>query len=147
MARTPGFWSTIPKACSRTGTILWSAVGQIRRGADGRYPETGIDGKKRAALYAKSALIRFAARENLPLWTTTSSSAPEAVEKVRELVQDAGGKFGSVKTLDPGLDTVMTRLRVRNENGKWKISAGCRSALARWYGRRAVEARINERNL
>ena len=113
-------------------TLLWAAITQTPRGPDGKYPDRTLDGPTRAALYLKSTLILFAAREGLDLWATTSNSAPEAVERVRERVLDAGGEFGRVVTRDPGPEAVLERLR--REDGS--VSEECEKAIRRWYGRR-----------
>lgn len=107
-------------------TALWAALTGAVRGPDGRYPvrEDG-DPALRLALYLKAAAVAYAAREGLNGWATTSSSSPEAVERLREQ-----GARGPVQTVDPGEDVVQRRLA--EPNGE--LSPACEQAVRRWYG-------------
>lgn len=106
-------------------TALWVALTGAERGPDGRYPErSGDDPALALALYLKAAAVRYAAREGLRGWVTTSSSSPEAVERLREQ-----GASGPVRTVDPGEQTV--RRRLAGPDGE--LSAACEQAIGRWY--------------
>ena len=110
-------------------TALWAAVRGLERDPNGRYPvreddEAGL----RMALYLKSTAIAFAAREDLDAWVTTSSSSPEAVERIREL---AGGALGVIHTVYVEEDEALKRLRV-----KGRVSKECKKAVGRWFRRR-----------
>ena len=107
-------------------TAIWAAVRNVERDQKGRYPvrlsdDVGI----RAAAYLKSVGIAFAERENLEAWTTTSSSAPEAIERIRE-----AGARGRVVTVDPGEAVVRRRLA---DPDTGELDPECDRALIRWY--------------
>ena len=108
-------------------TALWVALRGLERDGEGRYPErrTG-DPALRIASYLKAAAVRFAAEQGIDAVVTTSSSAPEAVERLREL-----GALGPVRTVDPGEEVV--RRRLAGPDGQ--LSAECETAIGRWYRR------------
>ena len=105
-------------------TALWAALYGYERGADGRYPERTATEAALAA-YLKAAVVRYASRDGLAGVVTTSSSSPEAVERLREAGATAG-----VRTVDPGEDVV--RRRLAGPDGT--LSAACEIAVSRWYG-------------
>ena len=128
-------------------TSIWSSILGITRDPDGLYRERLDDERAmRMAQYMKWAGLRFAAKENIDSWFTIANSAPEAVEKVRAVVEEVGGEFGRVQTLDPGIDTVMGRLSFKlRDYGVESVddlddglSEECRKAVAKWYGSRAA---------
>ena len=107
-------------------TAIWASIRGLERGPDGRYPVRLDDGQGlRMAAYLKSTGIAFAERENLNGWTTTSSSAPESIERLR-----ARGASGVVRTIDPGEQVVRRRL---TDPITGELDPECDRALLRWY--------------
>ena len=107
-------------------TAIWAAVRGLERGPDGRYPVRLDDDRGlRVAAYLKSVGIAFAEREGLDGWTSTSSSSPVAVERLR-----AAGATGRTITLDPGLSVVQRRLA---DPDTGELDPECDRALLRWY--------------
>ena len=107
-------------------TAIWAAVRGLERGPDGRYPvRLDDDQGLRMAAYLKATGIAFAEREGLDGWATTSSSAPEAVERIREQ-----GATGRVQTIDPGEAVVRRRLA---DPDTGELDPQCDSAQLRWY--------------
>ena len=109
-------------------TAIWAAVTGAERDADGRYPirEDG-DPALALAAYLKLTIVRYAKREGLNGVVTTSSSSPEAVERLREAGATAG-----VETVDPGEAVVRRRLADRRTG---RLHAACERAVSRWYRR------------
>ena len=108
-------------------TPLWAALRGLERDSDGKYPvREGDDPGLRTALYLKSVAIRFAAQEDIEAWTTTSSSSPEAVERLR-----AAGATGRTVTVDPGETEIRRRLA---DPDTGEVSDACQDAIVRWYG-------------
>ncbi len=110
-------------------TAIWAALRGLERDASGRYPvrlasDPGLD----LALYLRAVAVRFASENGLDGWATTSNSAPEAVERLRER-----GAAGRVVTVDPGESVVRARL-ADPETGE--VSGECDRAVRRWYGPR-----------
>ena len=129
-----------------TTTIVVALLG-LTRDEDGVYCERLDDEKGlKVGQYMKWAGLRFAAKENIDSWFTIANSAPEAVEKVRAVVEENGGKFGRVHTIDPGIDEVMGRLAFKLRDYGVEavddlddgLSEECRKAVAKWYGSRAA---------
>ena len=131
-------------------TPLWAALRGLERDEDGRYPvRVGDDDGLRTALYLRSVAIGFAAREGIEGWVTTSSSAAQAVERLRET-----GATGRIVTVDPGLNTAMERLTIPKDripegfrivsdgDGRAYLLDECDDALGRWYQRSPISARI-----
>ena len=109
-------------------TLIYAAIANVRRNPDtGRFPprESG-DPRLALAQLVKIAVIREAASRGLEGWTTTSSSEPEAVERLREF-----GATGRVVTVDPGEAVVLRRLAeyTAEEGG----DSECQNAIRRWY--------------
>lgn len=114
-------------------TAIWVALTGAERGPDGKYPERGdADPALELAQYLKAAAVRQAARTGLQGVVTTSSSAPAAVERLREQGATAG-----VRTVDPGAAEVVERL-ADPESGQ--LSGPCRQAVGRWYDAGTVAA-------
>ena len=109
-------------------TALWAALFGYERGSDGRYPVRSAD-EAALASYLKAALVRYAAREGLTGWVTTSDSSAEAVERLREQ-----GATGPVRTVDPGEEVV--RERLAGPDGQ--VSDDCNRAIDRWYRRSSL---------
>lgn len=108
-------------------TAIWAALRGFDRDDDGRYPvRTDDDPALDLAVYLKATAVRYAARQGLDGIVTTSSSSPEAVERLREQGATAG-----VETIDPGEQ--VARERLIGADGD--LSPECEKALARWYGR------------
>ena len=106
-------------------TALWAAIKGVERDSNGLYPERrGDDPALEAARYLKAALVGFAARQGLSGIVTTSSSSPEAVERLREQGATAG-----VRTVDPG--EAVVRRRLAGPDGQ--LSGACEQAVQRWY--------------
>lgn len=106
-------------------TALWAALRQFERDEDGKFPvRTSDDPVLGLAVYLKATAVRYASREGMDGVVTTSSSAPEAVERLREQ-----GATGPVKTINPGIESA--RRRLAGPDGK--VSPECEKALARWF--------------
>ena len=116
-------------------TSIWAALRAFDRDDDGKFPvRTDNDPALDLAVYLKAAAVRYAAREGLTGIVTTSSSAPEAVERLREQGATAG-----VQTIDPGREVATERLI----GADGTLSPECEKALNRWYsgaGERATRA-------
>ena len=108
-------------------TRLYSALANVARGADGKYPERH-DGDPLLPLIAamKAHAIREAAAREISGYVTTSSSAPGELARLREL-----GASGPSVTLDPGEVAIRARLAELGTDGK--LSPECEKALKRWY--------------
>ena len=136
-------------------TPIWAALTNVERDPEGRYRvrllgEPGL----RAAQFAKWSTLAFAARENLPAWFTIANSSPEAITRVQQVVERAGGRIGRIRTEDPGLNTALDRLVipkasvpdgweiVEDGDGRKYLLDECDNALARWYQKSPVAARI-----
>ena len=78
-------------------TAIWAAVRGLERDPEsGQYPvREDDDPGLRTALYLRSTAVRFASENGIDAWATTSSSDPEAVERLRDL-----GADGEVESLD-----------------------------------------------
>ena len=118
-------------------TGIWAALRAFDRDDDGKFPvRTDNDPALDLAIYLKAAAVRYAAREGLSGIVTTSSSAPEAVERLREQGATAG-----VQTIDPGREVATERLI----GADGSLSDECQKALDRWYrGADARQARAVE---
>ena len=126
-------------------TTIWAAIMGLERDPDGLFrerleDETGL----RMAQYLKWTGLRFAALEDLDAWFTIANSSPEVIERVRAVVEEVGGKFGRVHTVDPGIDVAMQRLAFRltdygveavdRPRSTYGLLEECETALANWYG-------------
>lgn len=108
-------------------TAIWAALRGLERDEDGRYPvRLSDDPGLQPALYVRAAAVRFASENGIDGWATTSSSAPLAVERLRER-----GATGRVVTVDPGESIVRRRLA---DPATGELSIECGRALRRWYG-------------
>ena len=121
----------------------------IERDPEGVFRERlrGEDGL-RVAQYLKWTGLRFTASEDLDAWFTIANSSPQSIEQVRVVVVEAGGTFGRVKTLDPGIDVAMGRLAFDLDDygvqaipdpetpyrSKYGLPEECEEALKSWYG-------------
>ena len=109
-------------------TLIYVALANVRRDPNtGRLPvrESG-DPRLALARLIQIAVIREAAEKSLTGWTITSSSDPEAVERLREF-----GATGRVATVDPGEAVVRQRLAAYiNDQGGGEE---CNRAISRWY--------------
>ena len=117
-------------------TVLWAALLGLERDGNGRYPvRLASDPGLRMALYLKSTAIRFAAENGISGWATTSSSSPDALERLRERIVSGGGAgaVGRVVTVDPGESVARSRLA---DPDTGEVSDECNRAVRRWYGRR-----------
>ena len=114
-------------------TAIWVALTGAERDADGRYPVRGDgDPALDLARYLKAAAVRQAARMGLQGVVTTSSSAPEAVERLREQ-----GATGPVRSIHGAAEVSVDRLSDADGN----LSDECRQALERWFTEPGVVAR------
>ena len=126
--------SNYPAALLADATILWAAVSQaVRDPETGKYPERpATDPALALALYLKATAIRFAAtRPEIELWTTTSNSSAESIQRIQEKISAGGGELGQVVTLDPGREVVEARL---SDAVSGELSPECEEAVQRWYG-------------
>ena len=108
-------------------TALWAALRGVERDPEtGSYPvRVSDDPGLRMALYVRAVGVRFASENELDGWATTSSSDPEAVERLR-----AAGAVGRVVTVDPGESVVRRRLA---DPITGELSVECERAIGRWY--------------
>ncbi|MCY4057584.1 MAG: hypothetical protein OXG44_06255 [Gammaproteobacteria bacterium] len=104
-------------------TALWAALYGYDRGPDGRFPERSAE-EAAIASYLKGAVVRFAARQGLSGFATTSDSSPEAVERLREQ-----GATGPVRSINTAAEVSVDRLSDADGN----LSDSCRQALRRWF--------------
>ena len=109
-------------------TLIYVALANVRRDPNtGRLPvrESG-DPRLALARLMQIAVVREALDKGLGGWTTTSSSDPEALERLREF-----GATGRVVTVDPGEAVVRQRLAayVADQGG----GSECLAAINRWY--------------
>lgn len=108
-------------------TAIWAALSGVERDEHGRYPERTLEDPALAvALYLRAVGVRFAAEQGLDGWATTSSSSPEAVERLRDR-----GATGQIVTVDPGESVVRARLA---DPVTGILSSECDEAVKRWYG-------------
>ena len=110
-------------------TAIWAAI----RGLE-RDPETGLypvreddDPGLRTALYLRSTAVRFASENGIDGWATTSNSAPEAVERLRDR-----GAVGEVVSVGDGFTQDEIEARLADKKTK-KVSRQCRRAVRRWF--------------
>lgn len=113
-------------------TRLYVALAGVERDpVTGRYPDrTGNDPVLRLAQWAKTTLLREAARQRLPVRVTTSDSRDEAVDQVRDVAGSVDPDVRvDVVTLDPGEEIIVGRL----SDDEGRISLECLAAVDRWY--------------
>ena len=124
-----------PTALVLDVTALWAALTGVERDEHGRYPiRTEDEDGLRMALYLKAVGTRFAAEQGIEAWVTTSSSAPEAVERIWERVDAANVPRGRIHTIDPGYNRVRKRLA---DPITGELSEECEQAVNRWFVNRA----------
>lgn len=141
-------------------TALWVALSGVERDPEtGRYPVRLDDPALHSARVAQTAVASFALREGYDVAVTTSR--PNQVERWETLVRERDGARFAVRTVDPGMDEVISRLAVEGEPGvddfeveitrrgirpvRGHLSDECRKAIARWYGRQTVNRVLGPR--
>ena len=111
---------------------MWSALGLVERGADGRFPIRESDDPVLAlSRYMKAVAVREGLRSGLKMAVTTS--ARDQAEKWRAIAEEAGASF-EFRTIDPGEEVATARLTDSDGN----LEPECTAALARWYGSRSA---------
>ena len=113
-------------------TRLWSALGLVERGADGRFPVRASDDPVLPlSRYMKAVAVREGLRSGLKVAITTAT--PGRSEHWRAIAEEAGASFELV-TIEPGEAVATARLTDSDGN----LEPECSAALARWYGSRSA---------
>ena len=114
---------------------LYIAISGDVRGPDGLYPERNAD-LLPVTEFLRRATITAARQRGLSIVATNSDGSPDRRSFLLELL----GEGATETIIDPGESVVRSRLSVRG-----KLSASCRGAIRRWYGRRGGGGRGGRR--
>ena len=109
---------------------ILSAVLQLRRGEDGRYPPRDASAERVMPLVEamRRDAIDYAVSAELEIVATNSDGDPER----RRFLLDRLGVGATEIVIDPGREIVEARLA---DSVTGELSVQCQSAIGRWYDR------------